>query len=126
MSKTREQSDQIYLFECLLRQTHLLITKQDSAAPLLTVTIRGKTMLNRSQRTLIAVITAFGIASSGTALAQSAYTTGTEASSAAAGYPSPYGGGPYAYAPGPVRAAAPVAAGGCVTHVANLTVARRS
>src|ERR1700758_1267480 len=75
---------------------------------------QGKTVINKSQRTLIAIITitAFGIASPGAALAQSAYTTGTEASDVAAGYPSPYGGGPYAYAPGPVSAAAPVAAGG--------------
>jgi hypothetical protein len=38
------------------------------------------------------------------AMAQSAYTTGTAASNAAAGYPSPYGGysGLYAYAPGSV------------------------
>jgi hypothetical protein len=73
-------------------------------------------MIKGSQRTLIAIITAFGIASPGVALAQSAYTTGSEASSAAAGYPSPYGGGPYAYAPGPVTAAAPVTAGGNADH----------
>ena len=69
-------------------------------------------MIDRSRRALIAIITAFGIASPGAALAQSACTTGTEAGDVAAGYPSPYGGGPYAYAPGPATAAAPVAAGG--------------
>jgi hypothetical protein len=48
---------------------------------------------------IIAAIVAFGFASPAAALAQSAYTTGTAASSAAAGYPSPdgYGGGLYAY-----------------------------
>ena len=71
-------------------------------------------MINKPRRILIAVITAFGIASPGAALAQSAYTTGTEASDVAAGYPSPYhgSGSYYAYAPGPVTAAAPVTAGG--------------
>lgn len=36
------------------------------------------------------------------ALAQSAWTTGTAADSARAGYATPYGHGFYAYAPGPV------------------------
>jgi hypothetical protein len=49
-----------------------------------------------------AIIAALGIGSSGVAVAQSAYTSGTAASSETAGYPSPYGygSGLYAYAPG--------------------------
>lgn len=49
---------------------------------------------------LLALGATFGAASA--ASAQSAYTTGTVASSDRAGYPavSPYGGGLYAYAPG--------------------------
>ena len=39
----------------------------------------------------IAAIAALGIALPTVAFAQSAYTTGTESSSVAAGYPSPYG-----------------------------------
>ncbi len=58
------------------------------------------TMINNAKLTLIAAITALGIASP-TALAQSAWTTGTAASRARAGYPSPYGyEGLYAYVPG--------------------------
>jgi hypothetical protein len=115
LSKNHEQSDQIYLFECHPRRTHLLISKQDGAPPAFTVTIKGKLMINKPRRALIAIIiTAFGIASPVAALAQSAYTTGSEASDVAAGYPSPYhgSGSYYAYAPAPVTAAAPVTAGG--------------
>jgi hypothetical protein len=43
-----------------------------------------------------------GLGASSAALAQSAWTTGTADSRAAAGYASPYGGGLYAYAPGAV------------------------
>jgi hypothetical protein len=47
----------------------------------------------------IIVALAFLVAATPAALAQSAYTTGSAASNAAAGYPSPYGSGYYAYAP---------------------------
>ncbi len=58
-------------------------------------------MSNEAKLTLIAAITALGIASPMAALAQSAYTTGTAASRERAGYPSPYGyEGLYAYVPG--------------------------
>lgn len=58
-------------------------------------------MVNNAKLTLIVAMTAFTIALSPTALAQSAYTTGTAGSSAAAGYPTlyEYGGGLYDYAP---------------------------
>jgi len=58
-------------------------------------------MIDKAKLTLIAVIAAASIVLPATALAQSAYTTGTPASDAAAGYPSPYGSGSelYAYAP---------------------------
>lgn len=46
------------------------------------------------------VATAILLAASSAAFAQSAFTTGTAANSAAAGYATPYGGGLYAYAPG--------------------------
>lgn len=51
--------------------------------------------------TKIIAALAFLLAATGAAFAQSAYTSGTEASSVAAGYPSPYGGGAgvYAYVP---------------------------
>jgi hypothetical protein len=58
--------------------------------------------MNKTKFTLIAaVIAALSIAGPAAAFAQSAYTTGTAASSAAAGYPSPYGNGYgfYDYAP---------------------------
>ena len=48
-------------------------------------------MIKKVKLTLIAAIAALGIALPAVAFAQSAYTTGTEASSVAAGYPSPYG-----------------------------------
>jgi hypothetical protein len=50
-----------------------------------------------------ALVVGTALGASSAALAQSAYTTGTIASSERAGYPapaSPYGGGLYAYAPG--------------------------
>jgi hypothetical protein len=67
-------------------------------------------MINKSRRALIAITIAFGVASPAAALAQSAYTTGTESSNVAAGYPSPYHGSYYAYAPSPDAAAAPATA----------------
>jgi hypothetical protein len=56
--------------------------------------------MNKAKITLIAAIAALSLATP--ALAQSAYTTGSAASNAAAGYPSPYGNGNgiYDYAPG--------------------------
>ena len=57
-------------------------------------------MINKTKLALIAAVAALGIAMPAAAMAQSAYTTGSAASRAAAGYSSPYGGGLYAYAPG--------------------------
>ena len=54
-------------------------------------------MINKKTLALIAAVAAFGIAAPAAALAQSAYTTGTAASDAAAGYPSPYGYGSSTY-----------------------------
>lgn len=48
-------------------------------------------MINKTKFMLIAAIAASSIALPAVALAQSAYTAGTPASRAAAGYPSPYG-----------------------------------
>jgi hypothetical protein len=58
-------------------------------------------MINNAKRTMLVVMTTFTIALSPAALAQSAYTTGTAGSSAAAGYPTlyEYGSGLYGYAP---------------------------
>jgi len=57
-----------------------------------------------TRQTTLALLLALGatIGAASAASAQSAYTTGTIASSERAGYPavSPYGGGLYAYAPG--------------------------
>jgi biopolymer transport protein ExbB/TolQ len=53
--------------------------------------IRRKIMAKKIKLTLIAAVAALGVALPTVAFAQSAYTTGTEASSVAAGYPSPYG-----------------------------------
>ena len=66
-------------------------------------------MINKAKLTLIAAIAASSIALPAAALAQSAYTTGSAASRAAAGYPSPYGygSGLYAYAPGHFTAPRP-------------------
>jgi hypothetical protein len=55
--------------------------------------IRRKIMIKKIKLTLIAAIVALGVALPTVAFAQSAYTTGTEASDVAAGYPSPYGHG---------------------------------
>jgi hypothetical protein len=63
---------------------------------------RREIMINKATLALIAAIAASSIALPAAALAQSAYTSGSAASRAAAGYPSPYGSGSglYAYAPG--------------------------
>jgi hypothetical protein len=57
-------------------------------------------MIDKTKLALIAAVAALGIAMPAAAMAQSAYTSGSAASRAAAGYSSPYGGGLYAYAPG--------------------------
>ena len=57
-------------------------------------------MIDKTKLTLIAAVAALGVAMPAAAMAQSAYTTGSAASRAAAGYSLPYGGGLYAYAPG--------------------------
>ena len=59
-------------------------------------------MINKAKLILIAAIAASSIALPAAAMAQSAYTTGSAASRAAAGYASPYGHGGdlYDYAPG--------------------------
>jgi hypothetical protein len=90
-----------YLIEHNLRRTHLLIIKQHGVTPLFATKLRRKTMINKVKLILIAAIAASSIALPAAALAQSAYTTGTAASRAAAGYPSPYGygSGLYDYAP---------------------------
>jgi hypothetical protein len=54
-------------------------------------------MINKAKLTLIAAVATFGVALPAAALAQSNYTTGTAASRAAAGYPSPYGSGSGSY-----------------------------
>jgi len=61
-------------------------------------------MINKATLALIAAIATSSLAMPAAALAQSAYTTGSAASNAAAGYGSPYGygSGLYAYAPGRV------------------------
>jgi hypothetical protein len=66
--------------------------------------LRRKIMINKATLALIAAIAASSIALPAATLAQSAYTTGSAASRAAAGYASPYGygSGLYAYAPGRV------------------------
>ena len=55
-------------------------------------------MIFKFKLAMIATSAALGVATP--AFAQSAYTTGTESSSVSAGYPSPFGRGVYAYAPG--------------------------
>jgi hypothetical protein len=57
-------------------------------------------MINKTKLALIAAVAALGIAMPAAAMAQSAYTSGSAASRVTAGYPSPYGSGLYAYAPG--------------------------
>jgi hypothetical protein len=98
-----------YLIEDRLHGTHLLITAQHGVVPLLAAKRRRKIMINRAKLTLVAAIAASSLALPAAALAQSAYTTGTAASRAAAGYPSPYGygSGLYAYAPGHFTATPP-------------------
>jgi hypothetical protein len=96
-----------YLIEDHLHRTHLPITEQHGVSPLFVTKLRRKIMINKAKLTLIAAIAASSIALPAAALAQSAYTTGTAASRVAAGYPSPYGGGLYAYAPGHFEATAP-------------------
>jgi hypothetical protein len=98
-----------YLIEDHLHRTHLLLTKQHGVVPLFATKLRRKTMINQAKLILIAAIAASSIALPAAALAQSAYTTGTAASRAAAGYPSPYGygSGLYAYAPGHYTATPP-------------------
>jgi hypothetical protein len=95
------------LIEDHSHRTHLLITKQHGAVPLSGTKLRRKTMINKAKLTLIAAIAASSIALPAAALAQSAYTTGSAASRVAAGYPSPYGSGLYAYAPGNFTATRP-------------------
>src|SRR5580700_6645827 len=91
-----------YLVDDHLHRTHLLIVKQHGVTPLFATKLGRKTMINKVKLMLIAATAASSIALPAAALAQSAYTTGTAASRAAAGYPSPYGYGSvlYAYAPG--------------------------
>jgi hypothetical protein len=65
--------------------------------------IRRSVMTIKSKLAMIATSAALGVAAltiGSPAFAQSAYTTGTESSSVSAGYPSPFGSGAYAYAPG--------------------------
>jgi hypothetical protein len=96
-----------YLIEDHLHRAHLPIAKQYGVTPLFVTKLRRKTMINKAKLTLIAAIAASSLALPGAALAQSAYTSGTAASRAAAGYPSPYGSGLYAYAPGHFAATPP-------------------
>jgi hypothetical protein len=63
--------------------------------------LRRKTMITKKMIIATAILLG-GLGASSAALAQSAWTTGTAENRAAAGYASPYGGGLYAYAPGPV------------------------
>jgi hypothetical protein len=98
-----------YLIEDRLHRAHLLIIEQHGVTPLFVTKLRRKTMISKAKLTLIAAIAASSIALPAAALAQSAYTTGSAASRAAAGYPSPYGygSGLYAYAPGHFTASPP-------------------
>jgi hypothetical protein len=98
-----------YLIEDHLHRAHLPIVKQHGVTPLFVTKLRRKTMISKAKLTLIAAIAASSIALPAAALAQSAYTTGSAASRAAAGYPSPYGygSGLYAYAPGHFTAMRP-------------------
>jgi uncharacterized membrane protein len=80
---------------------HISCPSDNSVAPLFATKLRRKTMISKAKLTLIAAIAASTIALPAAALAQSAYTTGSAASRAAAGYSSPYGygSGLYDYAP---------------------------
>jgi hypothetical protein len=89
-----------YLVEDHLHRSHLLIVKQHRVTPLFATKLGRKTMINKTKLMLIATIAASSAALPAAALAQSAYTTGTAASRAAAGYPSPYGSVLYDDAPG--------------------------
>jgi hypothetical protein len=91
-----------YLIEDHHDRTHLPIIKQHGVAPLFATKLGRNTMISKAKLILIAAIAASSIAQAPAALAQSAYTTGTAASRAAAGYPSSYGYGRvlYDYAPG--------------------------
>jgi hypothetical protein len=89
-SKRRAGVIKNYLIEDHPHRSHLLIMMK----------FRRKTMINKAKLTLIAAIAASTIALPAAALAQSAYTTGSAASRAAAGYSSPYGSGLYDYAHG--------------------------
>jgi hypothetical protein len=80
-----------YLIEDHLHRSHLLIVKQHGVTPLFATKLGRRTMINKVKLKMIAAIAASSIALPAAALAQSAYTTGTAASSAAAGYPSSYG-----------------------------------
>jgi hypothetical protein len=85
-----------------LPRSHLPVTKQYGVVPLFAAKHRRRIMINKTTLALIFAIAVSSTALPAAALAQSAYTTGTAASRAAAGYPSPYGYGSgfYAYAPG--------------------------
>jgi hypothetical protein len=96
-----------YLIEDDLHRAHLPFTEQHGIMPLFVAKFRRMTMINKAKLTLIAAIAASSIALPAAALAQSAYTTGSAASRVAAGYPSPYGSGLYAYAPGHLAAPSP-------------------
>jgi hypothetical protein len=52
--------------------------------------LRRRTMISKLKLTVIAAVAALSIAVPTAAMAQSAYTTGTESNRVAAGYPSPY------------------------------------
>jgi hypothetical protein len=86
-----------------------MINKRRGVTSLFATQLRRKTMINKAKLVLIAAIAASSIALPAAAMAQSAYTTGSAASRAAAGYPSPYGygSGLYAYAPGHSAATPP-------------------
>jgi hypothetical protein len=77
--------------ECRLGGTHLRFIRQLGIPPLLVVKVRKRIMVKKIKLTLIAGVAALSVALPTVAFAQSAYTTGTESSSVAAGYPSPYG-----------------------------------
>jgi hypothetical protein len=98
-----------YLMEDPRIEPISLITKRHGVTPLFATKLRRKTMINKAKLVLIAAIAASSITLPAAAMAQSAYTTGSAASRAAAGYPSPYGYGSslYAYAPGHFTATPP-------------------
>jgi hypothetical protein len=86
--------------------------------------LQGKDhVMKITKQTTLALLLALGatIGAASAASAQSAYTTGTIASSERAGYPavSPYGGGLYAYAPGYRSANVPAYGADGRTHTLN-------